>query len=196
MNPTPYVVKKDREGTVRIYHRKLKVAVAEFYHHAAADALAIRAILDGKDEGGLFPAEPEPIKAKARGTLADILAYCDELQVPHSDGEWFFAKCEGSGWKNGGSSIKDWKGVMRSWKIARYLPSLKQTNGSASPAQPRAETIWQLTKAEEAVNESIRLIDSTIIGAWGDLTPERKAERIKLVERRKEIRKKLAGLEA
>jgi hypothetical protein len=86
----------------------------------------------------------------------------------------------------------------RNWKSVEDERSATKGNGStpSTPAQPKAESVWQLKQAEEAVNESIRLIDATVIGAWGELTPERKIERRKLVERRKEIRRKLAGLEA
>lgn len=130
MNPSPYVVKRDPEGTMRIYHRKLGVAVAEFYHHSAGDALAIKAILDGKEEGGLLPAEPPQIKAKARGTLEEFIAYFAELKLPESDARYMFDKWQGNGWKNGTAAIKDWKATVRSWKAASYLPSQKQTGYS------------------------------------------------------------------
>ncbi len=137
---TPYVVKRDRDGTIRIYHRKLDVAVAEFYHHSAGDAMAIKGILNGVD--GLLPAEPAPVKAKAKGTLEEFLEYFAELKLPESDARFMFDKWTGNGWKNGTASIKDWKATVRSWKTAGYLPSQKQNgntyqqNGNANHSRP------------------------------------------------------------
>lgn len=129
--PTAYIVKKDREGTIRIYNRKTRVAVAEFYHHAATDALALKSILDGKEEGGLFPAEPPPEKAKARGTLEEFIAYFAEIKLPESDARFMFDKWQGNGWMNGKAKIKDWKATVRSWQTAGYMPSQKQSNGNS-----------------------------------------------------------------
>lgn len=125
-NPTPYIVKKDREGTIRIYHRKTKVAVAEFYHHAASDAMALRSILDGKEIDSLLPAEPPQVKAKARGTLEEVIEYFATLKLPESDARFMHAKWEGNGWKNGMSAIKDWKATARAWQFGGYMPSQKQ----------------------------------------------------------------------
>lgn len=41
------------------------------------------------------------------------------------DAEWFFWKCVGNGWTNGGKPIKDWKATLRSWHKAAYLPSMR-----------------------------------------------------------------------
>jgi hypothetical protein len=57
---------------------------------------------------------------------------------------YIFNKWDGSGWKNGGQSIKDWKATVRSWKAAGYFPSQKQHNGSQSPQEKH----WA-TKASE-----------------------------------------------
>jgi hypothetical protein len=43
-----------------------------------------------------------------------------------SDAEWFWHKCQGNGWTNGGRPIKDWKATLRSWQRAGYLPSQKR----------------------------------------------------------------------
>jgi hypothetical protein len=48
--------------------------------------------------------------------------------IRDSDAEWFYFKCEGNGWTNGGEPIRDWKATITSWKRAGYLPS--QKNGS------------------------------------------------------------------
>lgn len=63
-------------------------------------------------------------KAKA-SSQEEVIAFCQAIDLPASDGEWFWNKCEGNGWKNAKSPIKDWKAVLRSWKTAGYLPSSK-----------------------------------------------------------------------
>lgn len=72
----------------------------------------------------------KPVKAgnKARGTLEELKAYSVSIGLPESDGEAFFLLKEGTGWKG----VKDWRAVMRSWKIQGYHPSQKQ--GFTKPA--------------------------------------------------------------
>ncbi|MDZ4287380.1 MAG: hypothetical protein U0984_05450 [Prosthecobacter sp.] len=73
-------------------------------------------------------------KAKTRGTRDEVIAYAVELGLPASDGEWFWAKCEGSGWRNDGHAIKDWQATMRAWKLAGYMTSQR----SRKPHPPDA----------------------------------------------------------
>lgn len=63
--------------------------------------------------------------AKSRGTREEVIAFCAEVGLPQTDADYFFDKCEGSGWKNGGNPIKDWRATIRSWKAAGYMPSQK-----------------------------------------------------------------------
>ncbi len=70
-------------------------------------------------------AVPEPKTAKQKATLSEVTAFCESIGLPATDAEWFYEKNEGNGWKNGGKAIRDWKATLRSWKIAKYLPSLK-----------------------------------------------------------------------
>jgi hypothetical protein len=65
----------------------------------------------------------------------DVEKFCESIGLPKSDGEWFWYKCEGTEWENGGNKIKDWKSTIRSWKVAAYMPS--QKNGKT---HTRAET--------------------------------------------------------
>lgn len=91
-------------------------------------------------------------KRKARGTLEEVQGYCASLGLPQRDADYFFYKCEGCGWLNGGRPIKDWKGVVRSWQQAGYLPSQK-LNG-----QPKPETLADQSrrKIRQIVNEGLR----------------------------------------
>ena len=77
------------------------------------------------------PATPKPKAERfVKPTIEETKAFfVVELQLPASDGEWFFHKCEGCGWTNGGRPIKSWKGTSRAWKAAGYIPSMKQSRG-------------------------------------------------------------------
>lgn len=71
------------------------------------------------------PPMDENPKDKAKGTLEAVVAYCVSRGLPESDGQWFFDKAEGCGWKNGGKAIVDWRATVRSWITGNYFPSLK-----------------------------------------------------------------------
>ena len=90
-------------------------------------------------------AEGAPKAQKARANVDEIARFIDsnpQLKLTPEDGEWFFNKCEGCGWKNAGKPIVDWQATIRAWRIARVFPSQKAANG-----QPGAEP-GKLTPAE------------------------------------------------
>ncbi|HUD75276.1 MAG TPA: hypothetical protein VMQ76_09415 [Terracidiphilus sp.] len=81
----------------------------------------------------------ESIGAKqCLGHASSMQEICDfvlTLGLPVTDGQYFWEKWQGNGNQNAGKSIKDWKSVIRSWKLAGYCPSQKQNgNGAAQPA--------------------------------------------------------------
>lgn len=79
-------------------------------------------------------------KSKARGTKPEVVDYAKEIELTHTDGDWFFDKCEGCGWKNGKSAIRDFRATMRSWKAQGYFPSQKpQTRNSKSVVKANHE---------------------------------------------------------
>lgn len=65
---------------------------------------------------------------KARCSLDEAKSFALEIGLIESDGEAMFHKWQGTGWKNGGNAVKDWKSVMRSWKSGGYHPSQKTTS--------------------------------------------------------------------
>ena len=78
------------------------------------------------------PKELFPVSAaKRKPTLDEVKLTCAKIGVPDSDAVWFWNKCEGNGWTNGGKPIKSWPHTISSWKAAGYLPSQKQQ--SAKP---------------------------------------------------------------
>ena len=76
--------------------------------------------------------EPIPKKSKARASLEELKAFAVELGMPAEDGEDCFDRWQGSGWKNGGKPIADWKATMRTWKRRGFLAS-QSTNGTQNP---------------------------------------------------------------
>lgn len=71
--------------------------------------------------------QEKPKRSKA--TVNEVMEFCVSEKLPSSDADWFFHKCEGNGWINGGKPIKDWKATIRSWRAAGYLPSQKNGTG-------------------------------------------------------------------
>lgn len=60
----------------------------------------------------------------------EVRLFCDKSGISEQDADWFWHKCEGNGWTNGGKPIKSWQHTLTSWKLANYLPSQKtQPNG-------------------------------------------------------------------
>lgn len=65
-------------------------------------------------------------KKFVKPTLEEVRLYCSKAGISEADADWFFYKCEGNGWTNGGSPIKRWGATLISWKNAGYLPSQKK----------------------------------------------------------------------
>lgn len=87
---------------------------------------------DGLKEGNPEPdsQKPQGRKYKAKGTLQEVIEYCTSRNLPESDGQWFFDKAEGCGWKNGGKAIVDWQATVRAWSASKYFPSQKTSFGT------------------------------------------------------------------
>ncbi len=54
-----------------------------------------------------------------------VREFCTSISIGEKDADWFFWKCHANGWRNNGQPILDWKGTLRSWQKAGYLPSQK-----------------------------------------------------------------------
>lgn len=75
-------------------------------------------------------------KPMARPEVDEVSAYCVEQGLPASDGVTVFDKWTGSGWKNGGQPIKDWKATIRAWKGQGYMPSQQRAKSPAPYGRP------------------------------------------------------------
>lgn len=91
--------------------------------------------------------EPSVHIPKSRCSLEEARSFCKEIGLPESDGESFFYKCEGNGWRNNTQPIKDWKSTVRHWKIAGYMPSQKQRQGQFSkPKESATDAVQRILK--------------------------------------------------
>lgn len=83
---------------------------------------------NGKEEegeGGV--GEGDKSKAKSQD---DLIQYVTSVGLTENDGRWLWEKWQENGWSNGGKKIKDWRGTVRSWKLAGYFPSQKGSGQS------------------------------------------------------------------
>jgi hypothetical protein len=72
-------------------------------------------------------ADAKQKKTKAH-SQQEVERFCVSKGLPVSDGEWFWNKCEGCGWKNNGKAIKNWENTITAWRLAKYFPSQKEGN--------------------------------------------------------------------
>jgi hypothetical protein len=93
---------------------------------------------------------------KKSPTLDEVKLTCAKAGIPESDAVWFWNKCEGNGWTNGGKKIKSYPHTLAAWKAAGYLPSQKpaQGGGYAKSAFPPQKTI--LDKELDAIEKAIK----------------------------------------
>lgn len=84
---------------------------------------------EDKEKEGVQGEETPRYGRMVKPAEEEVITFFISQELPASDGRWFFNKCEGNGWKNGGEPIKDWKRTVIAWKLARYFPS-QRVNGS------------------------------------------------------------------
>lgn len=76
---------------------------------------------------------PTPSTEKSKAPLVEVREFLVSAGLTERDGDWFFHKCEGNGWTNGGHKIKDWKGTVRAWKVQGFFPSQKASKAQSQP---------------------------------------------------------------
>jgi hypothetical protein len=75
---------------------------------------------------------------RAKSDIEGVKSFCSEVGLPATDGEWFYYKCEGSGWKNNKVQICDWRMTVRAWQKAGIFPSQKNAVPKSKPYLPGA----------------------------------------------------------
>ena len=101
------------------------------------------------------------IDKKRKGTSDECAEYAAHIELPESDGHWFFDSMEACGWTRGGKPLKCWKSHMRAWKRAGHMASQK---GMPVGAAGRDYTL---------LKDGTRIDGGIVIG--GKLTTLRKA---------------------
>jgi hypothetical protein len=76
-------------------------------------------------------------KERSKGkavSVGEAVAHAESLGLEADDGRWFFEKCEGSGWTNGGKPIRGWRMTMSSWnRVGSIFPSHKRQHSAPPP---------------------------------------------------------------
>lgn len=85
-------------------------------------------------------------KAKARGTVEELVWYAKQLSLPASDGSWFFDKMLQFGWKVNGQDVRDWKAVMRNWQRIGCMASQKIAAARANGQAPQESLAMKQTR--------------------------------------------------
>jgi uncharacterized protein YdaU (DUF1376 family) len=155
------------------------------------------------------PPHIERESQRARPTLAVAISQSGQAGVTEQEAEDWWNAREASDWMKGTggggttrvgtnwqADLKTYTNAMREQRARAAKRAAPSGNGNgATPTAPKTDTVWSLTESIKAINESLTETDASVIGAWGELSPAKKEERRKLVERRKELRRKLSGLE-
>lgn len=84
----------------------------------------------------------------------EAVSYCKQRGLQKEDGEWFFHKCEGCGWTNGGKPIKNWRSTIIAWSKIRIFPSQKPQKNETKPWQRPRPPDPQEEKNEREMRES------------------------------------------
>lgn len=130
-----------------------------------------------KEEGSGKEEEP-----KARGSLDEVVAHAIKIEMTEGDGRWFFKKCEGNGWRNGGEPIEDFKSTMEAWKEQGYYPSQKQGNGKNLSIQD-LRSIAQAKEEKAAELKKRYCMEDGLADTWSDVAKRQEFRKI-----RKEIK--------
>lgn len=139
-------------------------------------------------------------RCPSRPSLEQAKAMADMVGVTEEDAEaWWFAR-EATDWmrgtaggglipvgKNHAADLKTFTNSLKSSSLRNGSP----TNGHA---RPKAETVWSLKQSLEAVHAELDEIESSKVGAWGELSKVKKERKAKLLERKRELGRKLSGL--
>jgi hypothetical protein len=79
-----------------------------------------------------LPMEVESSKKRSKGTQESVIQYCVLVKLTETDGEWFYQKMVGTGWKVNGLAVNDWQAVVNQWKIQKIFPSQKESGHATS----------------------------------------------------------------
>jgi hypothetical protein len=138
------------------HYRKIRDEEARrFYFRDAKRKQRRKDVKDGRvdtvDKSGqlLTPPSASPSSSKSSCTQKEAEDFCESLGLTRSDGEAMFLKWEEQGW----AKIKDWKLVIRRWKISGYMPSQKNLSLIPRPSNKQK----RINQLNERKSELMRL---------------------------------------
>lgn len=116
--------------------------------------------------------------------------------------EWWLAR-EAADWMRGtmgGGSLpvgKNWQADMKTFTISVKRQNghngHSNGNGSIQHARPKTETVWHMKQALTAVDEALSALEEkAMYDGWN---AKRKEEKLKLRERKADLKRKISGLE-
>ncbi len=115
----------ERNGVFTIICRRMTKALEVSQSRAKAGA-----------KGGARNKQKEPVPEYENEDEGKqkVREFCTSISIGEKDADWFFWKCHANGWKNAGQPILDWRGTLRSWQKAGYLPSQKTRSNGNRPS--------------------------------------------------------------
>lgn len=85
-------------------------------------------------------------KANRAGSLEEVILFANTVGATEKAARWYWFKCEGADWHNGGKPIKNWKAVFMAWWEADYFPR----NTYPAPAAAQSLTLDDLRAQAKA----------------------------------------------
>lgn len=157
-------------------------ATSESFRHCVSELHHVDKLLQPE----LFPAPQQ-----SRGSLEEVIEFCVNRGLKKEDGEWFFEKCQGCGWKNNGKAIVDWRSTVRAWQaLGTIFPSQKQApagNGRLAPTEMMVRQ-KELESAERQIKSIKDSYTDNMAWSKGDV------DRFKVLRNRRDELKKILGI--
>lgn len=131
-------------------------AASDQFRHCVAEARQINKLLQPELPGF----ENMTARQRSRGTEAEVIEFCVNLGLTKEDGQWFFLKCEGCGWKNNGKAILDWRSTVRAWEKLRTVFPSQRKDSSSNGKISGAEIMVRQKELEAAVQQMTTIRNS------------------------------------
>ena len=106
----------------RLSHKQLSIDDLKIVCRVLFAAKEVQSLLQPA-----LPMEVESSKKRSKGTREEVIQYCLLVKLTREDGEWFYEKNVGSGWKVNGRPINDWQATINAWRIQKIFPSQKES---------------------------------------------------------------------
>jgi hypothetical protein len=139
----------ERREKTRIRVARFKEKLKERHKGNAPVTHGNAPVTQKKEAEAEAEAEEKVFKKRiVRPSLDEVKLCCAKTGLRETDAVWFWNKCEGNGWTNGGKPIKSWQHTIAAWKAADYMPSQKKQPAVSQPKQMGwiPDATWDSTK--------------------------------------------------